>query len=443
MDGTPRPVTSTVYSFTYNGSNYLSGAYYVISATSQTASYVNASYSALSIAQSIWSMDVGNNAAMVKLEYTDESDPTEIYSSTSQMLTKLNDVVTFGGNTYSGVSSVSIASVKNPTTFSYTYRNPTGSYADPTDGWSTRGNQLFYCTYTFTNNYIRMMVHFVTPEYFTLRPQSDSGTIGSTLTITYDSNGTLYVGSESFGNYDTIMIEMSTESTKITGLIGGWPSFGAIPEGYNTITLDPLITTNIELVRIYSQYSNAVYFRVDSANIQAGFFPTTKNKDLVLNTLFPGKSFRLKFNSVGIYGTELATAGSSGSVDNGILTIRGYSIPIKGMTVSYLYNTSTAKYDIYIDSYFIASNSRPALWFGGEWSVTITLDIVEKETVTSQEWAAGQFAFDTQESFSGALVFAAAAVFIGVGLYGARSGNKIGLLLIVCGGVLLIAINLI
>ena len=57
---------------------------------------------------------------------------------------------------------------------------------------------------------------------------------------------------------------------------------------------------------------------------------------------------------------------------------------------------------------------------------------------TREEWNPGEFAFD-EDSFKGAIVLAAVVAFIGVGLYGARSGVKVGFLIMICGGAAVVA----
>ena len=48
-------------------------------------------------------------------------------------------------------------------------------------------------------------------------------------------------------------------------------------------------------------------------------------------------------------------------------------------------------------------------------------------------WAPGEFAFDKQD-FAACGLLVAGALLVGLGMYGARSGIKIGLLLLICGG---------
>lgn len=443
MDGEYHAVTSPGYSWKYQNHTYLSAYFYVSSNISQYGDYVSGTYETLTVPHPVWVADFGASSKLIKLDYADGSDPTIYQSNSDFRLSCINDVVTVPGGTYNGVSSISIASLDTPNTITYTYRDPTGTYADPAYGWQLPSDHMDYgWTNTFNNNYVRMMVHFTSSNNMAFYPISNDGTYGTSVTIFYNSNGIRISHSgESYnlGFYDYLMIEIGTESTKITGLTS-WPALGAMPQGYNSIELDPLITTNIEWIRINTYDSDNTNFRIDSANIIAGTFPSTKDFTLNLNDLFPGRSLKVKMNSVGIYGDSLTVAGTTYNVTNGRITADGASINVKGMTVSYLYNSASSSYDIYFNSAYIASSLSPTLYFGGEWSVTLTANIVEQVTETSPEWSPGGFAFD-KDSFVGVIVLAAALTFIGVGMYGARSGVKAGLLLMICGGAALIAIT--
>ena len=176
---------------------------------------------------------------------------------------------------------------------------------------------------------------------------------------------------------------------------------------------------------------------MESATILSGSFPSTEDYTLNMDNLFPDKSYSLKLNSIGIYGDTLTIGTHAYAVANGRITIDGDSVALKGANIASRWNGSS--YDLYVASHKIGTSSDPAsITFGGEWSLTVTAQILKQVTGEKAEWAAGSFAFD-EDSFKGVIVLAAAITFIGVGMYGARSGVKVGLLLMICGGAALIA----
>ena len=435
------------YDFTYNGVTYSSTHFYVavamtmgggnVPVTTRMNNYVDVSSE---IEADSYMISLNNVATNIKLTTTGGS--VVVGSLNTQSLAKLNDTVLINNVVYPGVTSIQIAAANASNTYSYSYRTATGQYANPAYGWQLPGVVSYYWTNTYDNDYVRMMIRFNdgnTTAYLT--PESSDGTQGDRVDIVY-YGGRVTVNNTNLGLYTDVMVEFTSTETIVTGLKNGWPSMGSDPQRYNSVTVDNPIPGAIKFIEISELYLNRSDFRVDYARILAGSYPSTEDYTLNMNGLFPGKSYSIKINSIGIYGDSLTIGSTTYSVTNGRIYVDGHSVPLRNAQISSLYNGTN--YDIFVSGNKIGTSSAPAsITFGGEWSLTLTADILEQKTIVSQEWSPGNFAFNTQESFSGALILAAAAAFIGIGLYGARSGTKIGLLLIVCGGVLLIAINLI
>ena len=333
----------------------------------------------------------------------------------------------------------------NAHTFTLLSYTNDGRYADISAGW---GLPLANQYYAWTNNQINETVKIL----IDLPLDSRTNLAGSSFAITRSSAGLVTLSeygpqppyplaqTKDLGNYQYVLAERTTTGWKVSGL-SAWPGIGTPYQTYNTVTLDFISNTQpatFETLALRTNNTDTT-LRVESATVLSGSFPSTKDFTLDMEGLFPGKSFTAKINSVGIYGDTLTVGSNSFTVTNGRITVEGDTVPLKGAIISSRSNGST--YDLYISGHKLASTSGPAsIGFGGEWSLTITAQILKQVSGESSEWDAGGFAFD-KDSFVGVIVMVAAFVFIGVGLYGARSGLKAGLLLMVCGGAALIALT--
>lgn len=364
-----------------------------------------------------------------------------------EKLVSLNgSVVLVGSDVYNGVRTISAVFAPSYSVLSVTSEQPTGQYADPSYGWKLPLVSTYSIYSWWTNGYqndsVTMMVSFDSAATISFSP-GDIWTHHSTgiYNVAY-ADGAIQVNNTLLGSYNKVMATFSSSGATFTG-ITAWPNMYATPTPLNTLTFDietgtfTGIEMNIDEVDHYDDVS----FRVDTASVISGYFPSTTDYTLNMNALFPGKSYTMKFNSVGIFGDTLTVNGVSYTVNNGRILVGDAAIPLKGMTISSRLNNGV--YDVSIGSIKVGTSTTPAsVTFGGEWSLTVTADFLAQTTENRAEWKPGAFAFDT-EAFVGVIVLASAAAFIGVGIYGARSGAKVGLLLLICGGAALIALTII
>ena len=314
----------------------------------------------------------------------------------------------------------------------YTYSIPGTTYAEPSYGWNVGTGAKW--TNGFVNNYVRFMITLEDGEDCSLTPNFTDGSTGTPATLS-NTSGITSVNGTTLGAYEYVMVELRPEGTTVTGLQGGWPAMGAQPTRYNSITVDNASSGRIATVVIAAS-SEAVEFRVDSAGILAGSFPSTLNYTLDMANLFPDKSYKLKLNSIGIYGDSITIAGETFPVTNGRISVDGSTVSLKGATISSVWNGTG--YDVAINSHAIGTVAAPSsLTFNGEWSLTLTTDILKQTTNTRTDWAPGQFAFDKTD-FAACGLLVAGALLVGLGMYGQRSGIKMGVLLLICGGAALI-----
>lgn len=326
-------------------------------------------------------------------------------------------------------------------TFTLVSYSDEGAYANLNAGWTFPLSSTYY---TWTNNQVNETVTML----IDLPTNSGIG-LGTALSIGRDSDGliTIYertynpphllVQSEDLGYYQYILVTKSPQGLIVSGLTA-WPSIGASYQKFNTVDFVPMNFTMPETfdTMALSVTTTNVTLRVESATILSGSFPDTEDYTLDMNNLFPGKSYSLKLNSIGIYGTSLTIGDETFTVTNGRISVNGSNVSLKGATISSKLNGS--EYDVYVNALKVGSSEDPAsITFNGEWSLTLTADILRTVENTNTQWAPGEFAFDKTD-FAACGLLVAGALLVGLGMYGQRSGIKMGILLLICGGAALI-----
>lgn len=185
--------------------------------------------------------------------------------------------------------------------------------------------------------------------------------------------------------------------------------------------------------------TSPIAYRVDSATIVAGDYPSTVDYTLDIYSLFPNDTTQIIYlNSIGVYGDSLTVAGNSYTVTDNSITITdidsGDSVTVKLLKTTIKMVNDDDTYATYINGYHVAdTTAAPTIYFGGEWSLTATRCTVTEETGVKSEWVAGEFAFDTDD-FVLAMCLTAVGAFVVLGMTGARSGAKVALLALICGG---------
>lgn len=208
-----------------------------------------------------------------------------------------------------------------------------------------------------------------------------------------------------------------------------------------------------ESVTIYvnpTSYSTSpIAYRVDNAYIVAGDYPSTVDYTLDIWTLFPNDTVqRIYLNSIGVYGDSISIGLHNYTVTNGTINIRdidtGNTFNVKLLkSMIALESDGNGQYSLYVNNIHIGdAGIKPTIYFGGEWSLTATRTTLNEETALKSDWTPGEFALDT-DGFVLAMVLTAVAVFVVLGMTGARSGAKVGLLALICGGAAIVGLTII
>lgn len=305
-----------------------------------------------------------------------------------------------------------------------------GSYADPSDGWSL---PLANTDYLWLNNQTNNSI-----TVYAKVPLNQSITIGD-LVYTNDSGGGFVLIGGNYrllGDYEYVQIIVTSTGYTIGGIIG-WPSMGAVPTIYNSVSIDYSVE-DFRTLNLRAS-STGVLLRVDNANVIAGTFPSTLDYTLNLHSVFPNTSTDLYFNSIGVYGDSITIAGVTSVVDKttGEITINGVTYKLLHMHIT-AWETDDG-YNVRINGDEIGTYVLvPSVYFGGEWVITATAYKLEEVEHTYLAWHAGEFNLD-ERGFAGVAILTATALIVILGMTGARSMTKMAMLLLVCGGAALVA----
>lgn len=363
--------------------------------------------------------------------------------------------------TYEFVSDVS---VKIPGYDSLTlyYNQPTANLrAEPAYGWKNPNGYAWFNGYS--NSSVTFYLHMDTPTdsntTVSFAPFSgpynlDVSTINFTKTTAGYMRVTPTYTSDTYtlGTYSDVQIiyDLYNKTVTVNG-ISAFPSMGSSPNILASVefeTSDELYYSDELFEFISISADDDAIWRCDSASVVAGTFAATVDCTVNLLQLFPSKDVRLNLNSIGIYGDSVTIAGTTYDVTDGTITVDGETVRLKGASIQIITDASVAP------NYYVTSindtvvNARPvtagqpAIVFNGVWGLTATADILGSETVNVDEWAPGVFAFD-KDGFILMIIFTAVAVFVALGFTAGRSGGKVLLLAIACGGAAVIALILV
>lgn len=419
---------------------------------------------AIDVSEDVWNMPYSNDDAYsLRITFSDGSP--DVYLSAFEGLSGIGKSYTYwsiGSTTYSNVQAVYFAPIMAYDSMTYSYViQVIDSYADPSYGWrnTVYNGAPYYNDWLnyYQNEYIRMMVQMPVGADLYIKDQyTDEGSI---LRVK-ESSGDIFVswtrdGTESapaLGSYRYIMIELNAKKDEVlVSGISSWPSMGILPSVLNKIRVPYDFDGYIESFTL-AVVSGTPTFRVDAANIVAGQFATTKDFTLQLPALWPEDTRQqIYLNSVGVYGTSLTLNGKSHAVTDGRIDIttpdgtgtRTVTVGLNHATIGL--DTTAEAPVVTINGYTVLNDGATAstdIVFGGEWSMTLTRQALGTETYTETHWTPGEFALDT-DGFVLAMLLTAVGAFVVLGMTGARSGAKVGLLALICGGAVVVGLMMI
>lgn len=385
-------------------------------------------------------------ASDVAVKFT--SGGQTIYTKGINSTLWLNSALIVDGTTYTDITDLALAPSmpSSAATLTLTKTVPVpGSFANPSAGWNVTGSydRVFWASGQ-TNQSVQMLVKIPVLEssnVVTFAPMQGYNS-GPVLTISRDTLGmvTASVGGESYdlGQYEFLQVIISTKGYEVSGIVG-WPSMYSPANKINTWSYE-FDTPLDDFLRIELANNTTVSYRVDSSVIVAGTYPVAEDFALDVTQYWPNASWAIRFPNIGVYGSGLTYGGIDFPIVNGQIT---YSTANGTNTASPLGLLFQATYDSGVWTYSINGNEQATsedalpLVFNGVWSLSVEGYKVEKVTTTTLEWVPGEFGLDKTDFVLIGLA-ACGMVFVGLGLYGQRTGHKMLTLMIICGIVALV-----
>lgn len=383
--------------------------------------------------------------ASVKIVHTD-STTEYVYVSNGTQMMRNGSTVTIGNVAYNNVDTVSAATAYGTDTLICSYSIPTGTYADPAYGWKATVSQgvITMPIYWFNNSLnksVTMMLDVPEGSSSVIAPGASHNLVND-VTISRASNGMVSVNGTNLGNYRYLSVTVTGSSVSVSG-ISAWPNMRTAPTLINTVSVD--LTYPMEnFAGIWIGGSQDVSYRVDVAEIYTGTYPITEDYTLDMATIWPNDDYSVRLSTVGFYGDSIVFGGNTYAVTNGAITVSGSSVRLLNAMFSSVYDSDSDTWSNRINGVEISETVDPStIVFGGQWSMTLTAYKMEEVTKTELRWQAGEFAWNgVDQSFALIGLLTCGGAFIGLGMYGRRSGAKVGTLMLICGGCALVFLAL-
>ena len=410
----------------------------------------------------------GDGYITVTIMYLDEHNQT--VTDTIDIVTLAFDNYTVFGYksdgttyTYTNCASVDIGYPNDPYTVQYEVTS--GSYADITSGWTVPydvGSNTYYSVNigTLTDNVLVTVdlgeliyntavgdsfTWYINPDgdydpasliftYYNAPDPADSyltvATVGWSSKIPFDTTSTV-VG---YCENNVWQIRMNLDKYQID-YVKSWPGqLGAafsylrysIPYHFFGVnTMSAIISLGIDAGAI---------MRVDYADGRGFSYPVMK--DITYDPAAqlyadPTRSYAMRLADIGQVGSSLSWGGETYTITDGKITVANKKIALTDLLLESRY--IDGERTNYINGKAISTGAN-SLQLSGTWGAVVSLTDETSDTTTSTEWTPGKFAWNgVDQSFALMGLITCAAVFVGLGMYGARSGAKVGKLMIICG----------
>lgn len=437
------------------GTTYTVDAFSVLSDRQQNYTVWGRNYTPINISGDYVSA-IGTGLTGVKVVHHNGSVDYVVIEGATSLLKTPSDYAVVDGVLYDSVSQLSIVRPAGVSILQYTATTAVeGEYADVSAGWTVPGSGNPFSPYWYngqTNASVSMCVHIEEGRDVFLEPRASVSDTEPWVHIIRGSDGVVTVAhdvdgdtvSVVLGEYSDLYVTITKESFIVSG-IPSWPAMGTAPSTLHTVTLDHDLQDDFNFVEIAvpGNYYEDVRLRVDSAQIVAGTFPSTKDYTLNMNALFPSKSYSVRVHSIGVYGDSLTLAGVSLPVTNGTVTVNDRTIALRGADISCIDRDGDGIYVTSIGTEEVGTTTGPgSIYLEGEWSLTATAYMLEEVTSTQLRWQPGEFGFD-ETGFVIVGLIACLGAFVGLGMYGRRSGAKVGILVLVCGGAAMVLLMMV
>lgn len=223
--------------------------------------------------------------------------------------------------------------------------------------------------------------------------------------------------------------------------IGDWPTVIGLANTYRvwsgvwqTPFEDDIISIGVPHTGTTGSYDQGIKLRVDYATLRAMREVQIKDYTYVTTSIVNGGASTI-FTNITKYGTSLEFGGHTYAVSNGVLEIAGRNIPLRDLVL-----TSEPKegggYTNLINGIPVSDSVEQSnIAFNGVWYMNVLTSPLESYTVNIVKWVPGHFAWQgIDDNFLIVGIITSVGAFIGLAMYGRRSGAKVLPLMLVCGG---------
>ena len=262
------------------------------------------------------------------------------------------------------------------------------------------------------------------------------------------------VSSVSVGNYRDVLVRFTiADSGAVTIEVSGLSYAANVGDDVqnrivNLMTLQGPIAPaenwdipyrqSLSLYAPSAQYDKAIVY-VDSVTYTAGSYSVMLNSSLNPALYFPAPlSCSAELRSISQYGDSITLPGAANAnlpITGGYVTITGTEngetvtkdVKLRELTVLAVYDEDTQLYSCYIGNTLLGQQAAPTITLNGAWLLSAYVYKTEAYSYTTLEWDLGTFNLD-QTGFCLVGLLCSFVAFVGLGLWGRRSGGKVAAL---------------
>lgn len=174
--------------------------------------------------------------------------------------------------------------------------------------------------------------------------------------------------------------------------------------------------------------------RFDEAYVKTSPYPVMTDVDYDPTQLKPSNP-STKFDNILRVGDSITFGGYTYDMQDLNLHVGSRNIPLSKVTFRSIIN-SQGTYDNMINDNVVSTTAQPShIVFNGLWRMDVISSEIRKDVSSENKFVPGAWAWKGLDvNFALVGLATCAAAFIGLGLYGKRSGAKVGTLMLVCAG---------
>lgn len=176
--------------------------------------------------------------------------------------------------------------------------------------------------------------------------------------------------------------------------------------------------------------------RMDAAYIKSAPISAIRDYDYNPTSITGTDNVRTTLAGISMCGTSIGFGGNTYAVNKTSIRIGSTWVPLDGVIFDSVYDEDSQRYENKINGTVISTTVSPSnISFNGPWQSIVNTAPLTAETSTVSKWIPGQWTWNGLDmNFAIIGLVTCIGVFIGLGIYGQRSGGKVGTLMLVCAG---------